>query len=84
MAQRRTKMGWEKNNNKTYWNAKPKFNEKNNVLESGGDKTKNTSIKEKHRHNDNKHMCREGDIPILFMVGKRDNQLFYADANLQT
>lgn len=26
----------------------------------------------------------EDDIPILFMVGKRDNQLFYADANLQT
>lgn len=24
----------------------------------------------------------EDDIPILFMVGKRDNQLFYADANL--
>lgn len=26
----------------------------------------------------------EDDIPILFMVGKRDNQLYNAEANLQT
>lgn len=24
----------------------------------------------------------KGDIPILFMVGRRDDRLFYAEANL--